>query len=155
MLVVPSVTLCIFDERDRLLLLRHDDGDVWSTPGGAVEPADSPADAAIREAWEEMQLVVEPTQIIGVYGGAGFDRRYDNGDITTYVMTVFDCVVRDGVARPDGVEVHEARYVSEDESVALHVPDWLNLVLPDVFAWRRSGGWKPALFAAPTWNPNS
>lgn len=37
-LLVASVTLCIFDARGRLLLLRHDDGDLWSTPGGTIEP---------------------------------------------------------------------------------------------------------------------
>lgn len=146
LLLVPSVTLCIFDDADRLLLLRHDDGDVWAPPGGTIEPGDTPATAAAREAWEEMRLRIRPRHVIGVYGGPGFEVRYDNGDVTSYVMTVFECDALAGPLELDGVEVHEARYVSEDELRDLETPSWLEQVAPDVFDWRRSGG-GPARFA--------
>ena len=37
-LLLPSVTAIIYGERGEILLVRQRDGDVWSTPGGAIEP---------------------------------------------------------------------------------------------------------------------
>lgn len=137
-LLIPSVTLCIFDDRGRLLLLRHDDGDLWSTPGGTIEPDESPAAAAVREAREELHIRIETTHIIGVFGGRGFDVQYDNGDITSYVMTAFRCDVLEGELEPDGVEVHEAMFVGADDWPLLSTPGWLHKVLPEIYAWARS-----------------
>lgn len=60
----------LFDERGRLLLVQQAETGYWSTPGGAVELGETPADAAVREAWEETGLLVEPVALIGVFGGS-------------------------------------------------------------------------------------
>jgi len=57
-LEVPTVSVVVFDERDRVLLVRHVEGNVWTTPGGMIEPYELPADAAVRETWEETGLHV-------------------------------------------------------------------------------------------------
>ena len=49
LLLVPSVTALVLDDRRRLLLLRHSDGDVWVAPAGAVDPEERPADSVVRE----------------------------------------------------------------------------------------------------------
>jgi 8-oxo-dGTP pyrophosphatase MutT (NUDIX family) len=45
----------LIDEQDRVLLLRANvgEGDVWITPGGALEPGETPEQAALRELGEE------------------------------------------------------------------------------------------------------
>jgi 8-oxo-dGTP diphosphatase len=58
-LLLPSVSVHVFGG-DRLLLVRRRDGGIRSTPGGAIEPDERPADAAVREAWEETGLLVRP-----------------------------------------------------------------------------------------------
>src|ERR1700716_97805 len=90
-LLLPSVTGIVYGEQGEILLVRQRDGDVWSTPGGAIEPDESPADAVVRETWEETGLLVKPLALIGVFGGPNFVVRYANGDETQYVMTVFEC----------------------------------------------------------------
>lgn len=55
--------LIVLDERHRVLLLRGRDrsgtyGQVWTTPGGAVEPGETHEQAARRELWEETGLEV-------------------------------------------------------------------------------------------------
>ena len=66
-LEVPTVSVIVHDERDRVLLVRHIEGNVWTTPGGMIEPYELPADAALREMWEETGLVVALDRIVGVF----------------------------------------------------------------------------------------
>nr|BFE78833.1 hypothetical protein GCM10020093_014340 [Planobispora longispora] len=68
LMVLPSVTACVFDDDGRLLMACHESG-VWAPPGGLIEPDERPADALVRELHEETGLTVEPLGIIGVYGG--------------------------------------------------------------------------------------
>ena len=60
LLLVPSVTAIIYDREHRILLARHAENGVWVAPGGSIDPDESPADAVVREVWEETGLLVEP-----------------------------------------------------------------------------------------------
>ena len=147
-LEVPTVSVIVFDERDRILLVRHVEGNVWTTPGGMIEPYELPADAAVREAWEETGLVVELKSIVGVFGGPACAGVYANGDKVSFVSTVFVATVAGGTLRPDGVETLETRYFSradlDNARVRPHVMLSLNA------AWARG---PDAHFERPTWRP--
>jgi hypothetical protein len=55
LLLLPAVSVLPVDQAGRLLLVRHaghDDG--WAVLGGAVEPGESPAQAAVRETREDI-----------------------------------------------------------------------------------------------------
>ena len=51
----PAARVLLIDAQDRVLLLRANvgEGDVWITPGGALEPGESAEQAALRELREE------------------------------------------------------------------------------------------------------
>jgi len=102
-LLLPSVSALVYDNFGHLLLVRQRDGDAWSTPGGAIEFDETPADAVVRETWEETGLLVSAARIFGVYGGPNFVVHYENGDEAQYVMVVFECAIQGGVLRSDGV----------------------------------------------------
>lgn len=87
-LLLPSVTILLFNESDRLLLVRHSNRGVWVAPGGMIEPDEAPLDAAHREMKEETGCEVELLRVLGVYGGPEFRVTYENGDEVGYVMTV-------------------------------------------------------------------
>ncbi len=106
LLLLPSATAIVFDDSGRMLLVRDADVDEWVAPGGSIEPNEAPADAVVREVWEETGLWVAPVGLIGVYGGSEFLVRYSNGDRVQYVMSVFECEVVEGQARPDGSETY-------------------------------------------------
>jgi 8-oxo-dGTP pyrophosphatase MutT (NUDIX family) len=129
-LLLPSVTAIIYGERGEILLVRQRDGDVWSTPGGAIEPDEDPVDAVVRETWEETGLLVKPTALIGVFGGPNFVVRYGNGDETQYVMTVFECSQISGRLGDSNDEITAARFVTESEFNTLAAPRWTRDVLP-------------------------
>jgi len=114
----------VYGEGGEILLVRQRDGDVWSTPGGSIEPDETPADAVVRETWEETGLLVRPIALIGVFGGPAFVVRYANGDETQYVMNVFGCSVVSGQLSASNDEVTASRFATEAELRTLDVPPW-------------------------------
>lgn len=147
LVLMPSVAALIFDEHGRVLLARHANGGVWSTPGGAIDPDEGPQDAVVREVWEELGLRVEPTRCLGSFGGPEFRITYANGDVVAYVITAFECRRLGGEIRPDGDEVLEARYVAADELRDLPLSAWATVVLPTLM--ERRADWVPPV----TWRP--
>ena len=149
LLQVPSVSVALRDEDGRVLLARHSEHDAWLLPGGAIEPAESPGDAAVREMFEETGMFVRLTGLVGVFGGPEFVVRYRNGHRTSYVMSVFAAELRGGAMRADAVEVLELRFVSEADAVRLPRAAWVAEVLEAVFhttagTFRRER-WEPPL----------
>ncbi|MDL4813068.1 NUDIX hydrolase [Actinomadura opuntiae] len=52
-----AARVIVLDEDDRVLLLRYDEGHIfWAVPGGALEPGETHAAAAVREIYEELGL---------------------------------------------------------------------------------------------------
>lgn len=61
-----GVHIAIIQE-GRVLLIQREDFEVWGLPGGIIDPDESIAEAAIREAGEETGLTVELTRLVGTY----------------------------------------------------------------------------------------
>ena len=128
--------------------MRHADTGTWTTPGGAIEPRESPADAAVREMWEETGLHVRLTRLAGVFGGDDFVVRYSNGDETSYAMVLFEAEILAGTPRPDGEETLEVRFFAPEELPGVDVPGWLpevirTVALGDERAHYRRENWQP------------
>jgi 8-oxo-dGTP pyrophosphatase MutT (NUDIX family) len=121
LLLVPTVVVIARDPRGHVLLV-HDRGSAqWTLPGGIMEPGESPADAAVREVWEEARVLATLTRLAGVVGGPGCVTTYANGDRLAWVATVFGAVVEDGVPVPDGTETDAARFVGPDALPAMNL----------------------------------
>ena len=76
----PSVTVdcVVFDERDRLLLIRRRNppfAGQFALPGGFVDPDETTEDAARRELLEETGLEARALRLVGVYSKPGRDPR--------------------------------------------------------------------------------
>jgi 8-oxo-dGTP pyrophosphatase MutT (NUDIX family) len=146
LVLVPSATALLFDAHGRVLLVLHSNRGLWVIPGGAIDPGEGPADAAVREAWEETGLYVEPLRIIGVYGGHRV--RYSNGDEVEYITTVFECRRISGTLRPDGEETLDVRYFDRGELDSPQIAPWVARLLRDAFERQPA-----AAFVPPTWRP--
>ena len=147
LLHVPTVAVLTYDAQGRVLLVRNACSTLWSTPGGIVEPGETPADAAVRETWEETGLWVELVRVVGIFGGEHCGATYPNGDRITWVATVFEARPLRGQVRADGDEVEEARYVGADELASLPCRPHLHLFLDA--GRQRDGAW----FAPAVWRP--
>ncbi len=104
LLVLPSVAVLPRDDRGRVLLVRLIDSGLWATIGGAIEPDESPQEAALREAEEEAGVRLSLGKMLAVLGGPEYRVTYSNGDQTSYVVTVFDATIVSGTPTADGDE---------------------------------------------------
>jgi ADP-ribose pyrophosphatase YjhB (NUDIX family) len=95
-------------ENDRVLLTRREDFEVWCLPGGAVDPGESIAQAAVREAREETGLEVHLTRLVGLYS-------WPNWHAEGTHAVVFAARPVGGELHIPPVEVLEARYFSLQE----------------------------------------
>ncbi len=92
--VSPKVaaSTAIFDEDGRILLMRRTDDGKWAIPGGLSEVYETPVQTAVREAKEEVGLIVKAESLIDVFcrfaGEYGFPH-------TTYSL-MYWCTVQDG-----------------------------------------------------------
>lgn len=114
-LLLPAVSVHITDDAGRLLLVHQRDRGQWGTVGGAIEPGESPAEAAVREAREETGLDLELVGLAAALGGPDFEMTYPNGDECAYISIVFDAHVVGGALTPDGDEVTECRWFGRDD----------------------------------------
>lgn len=138
-LVMPCVTALIRNEQGRLLMARHAGSDLWGTPGGGVDPNESPQDAVVREVREETGLEVVAGRVLGAWGGPEYLVVYGNGDQCSYVLIAFECTLVGGEPRPDGEEILELRWVTPEELEELPLPRWGGHLLPDLFRRLGSG----------------
>ncbi|MFC4112950.1 NUDIX domain-containing protein [Nonomuraea zeae] len=137
LLVLPSAACFVFDDDGRLLMARHGDVGKWAAPGGGIDPDERPEDAAVRELREELGVEVRVRGLIGVYGGPEFRVLYPNGHQVSYVIAVYGCALVSGVPEPDGEEINDFRWVTEQELTGLNTTAWTPLVAPRAFAWWR------------------
>lgn len=148
-LETPTVAVLTFDESGRVLLVRHVEGNYWTTPGGMIEPYELPADAAVREMWEETGLYVALTRVVGVFGGALCSGEYANGDKMAWVSTVFEAQPIRGTLKPDGEETLEVQYFSRVETRSLRCKPHVELFLEAGYARQEN-----AHFQQATWKPS-
>jgi 8-oxo-dGTP pyrophosphatase MutT (NUDIX family) len=120
LVLLPAVSVLLWDDRGRLLLMREAQTRLWQTVGGTVDPDESPWDAARREAAEETGLIVRLERLRTALGGPGYRVDYPNGDACSYVSIVFDAVVVSGELAGDD-EVAELRWFATEELAGLEL----------------------------------
>jgi 8-oxo-dGTP pyrophosphatase MutT (NUDIX family) len=119
LLTITAASISIFDDSGRLLLGQDVDTGGWTLPGGAIDPNEHPADAAVRECFEETGLLVKPERLVGAFGGPEFMVRYPNGDLTYYITVAFEASIVGGSLKADGEEIANLRYFTQAECGAL------------------------------------
>src|SRR5438874_1671758 len=108
MLLMPSVTAIVFNERKEVLLQKSADTNDWRLIGGVIDPGEQPADCVVREVKEEAGIDVIVQRIIGVHARPLV--TYPNGDKVNYVSTSFLCRATIGEPRVCDDESLEMKY---------------------------------------------
>jgi ADP-ribose pyrophosphatase YjhB (NUDIX family) len=70
-----GVNTLVRNPAGEVLLLKRQDNGLWSLPRGVGEIGETPAEAALRELWEEAGLRGEVIRLLGVFDGQPFAAR--------------------------------------------------------------------------------
>ncbi len=107
---MPSVGVfaVLFDDERRICCVRltyaHRG---WTTPGGRVEPGESPVAALKREVYEETGYSVEIGRLVGVYS-----KPEQDDIILSFQATATDCLE---VSRSSSAEIAEVRFFPSEQ----------------------------------------
>jgi 8-oxo-dGTP diphosphatase len=121
MLMLPGVSAVVVNEAGEILLGRRSDNGAWSLPAGTVDPGEQPAEAVIREIYEETGVHAAIERLAGV---ALHPVLYPNGDRCEYLNVFFRCRPTGGEARVNDGEMTEVAWFPVD-------------ALPPVNGWAR------------------
>jgi acetyl-CoA carboxylase carboxyl transferase subunit beta len=108
--IVPAAGVIIINERRQILLVQRGHEPQrgrWTLPAGRVEPGESPAQAAVREAFEETGLRVRiQREVLNVRLPTGDGREFDVHDFLASVI---------GGELVAGDDADDVRWFSQDE----------------------------------------
>jgi len=104
---ILGVNIAIVQE-GKVLLTKRRDFEVWCLPGGEVDDGESLVQAAVREAQEEVGLLVELERLVGVHSRPQWLATGGH-------VVIFAAKIIGGDLRIQPQEVLEARFFSRDE----------------------------------------
>jgi 8-oxo-dGTP pyrophosphatase MutT (NUDIX family) len=103
-IILMSAAAIIQDTQGRVLLGLRADTHNWGLPAGLMELGETPAGTMVREAYEELQLQIRPTQLVGVFTGPAMFHTYADGNQVQLAATLFRAEIVEGTPIPDGTE---------------------------------------------------
>ena len=115
-LMMPAAGVLIFNNEGKVLLQQRTDNLKWGVPGGSMELGETFEQTAIREAFEEVNLMVADLELFNVYSGEDLHYTYPNGHEVYIVTCVYICKnTYMGEIKMDIEETKDAKFFSRDE----------------------------------------
>jgi 8-oxo-dGTP pyrophosphatase MutT (NUDIX family) len=133
LVLLPAASVSIFDDRGYVLLGKDAETGFWTLPGGAIEAGEQPADAAVRECFEETGFLIAIESLIGIFGGPEFLVKYPNGDVASYTTVAFQGRIIDQNRRPSDGEMSEIGYFSQSDCENLTLSAPTRLIVKSTF----------------------
>ncbi len=128
-----GVDAAVLDAEGRILLIQRKDNGTWALPGGIAEIGSTPAEAVLRELWEEAGLRGEVTRLLGL-----FDNRRWPGWSKVHMWHLTLLVTCDDLTPAPGIECLDARFFAPEALPAeMHGNHRPRLI--ETFAALRSG----------------
>ena len=82
--------------REKVLLTKRADNDLWCLPGGGVEPGECVEETIVREVREETGLTVRVSRLVGVYSDPDWLVVYNEDDAVQIVALSFETEITAG-----------------------------------------------------------
>ncbi|WP_042430955.1 NUDIX hydrolase [Streptacidiphilus anmyonensis] len=122
-----AIAVVLDADGGRVLLGRRADNGLWSLIGGIIDPGEQPADAVVRECFEETGVIVQPEALTSVTVSGPV--VYANGDETQYLELTFRCRAVGGEARVNDDESTEVGWFDLRDLPALDEANQRRLAL--------------------------
>ncbi|KQX08285.1 MULTISPECIES: NUDIX hydrolase [unclassified Leifsonia] len=106
---------------DEVLVARRADNGRIAPIAGIIEPGEEPAVAAVREAFEETNVVIEVERLAWVHVLEPI--TYENGDRSVYLDLTFRCRYVSGDPHPNDGENTEVMWVHVDDLDSVGMTD--------------------------------
>lgn len=112
--LIPAASGVVADDSNRVLLIRRTDNDLWTIPGGAMEPGEDIATCCQREVLEESGIEVDIVSLVGIYSNPRHVVEYSDGEVRQQFSVCFACrPAGGGLATSD--ESSEVGYFTPEE----------------------------------------
>ena len=118
--LVPAASAIVADDEGRLLLGKRTDSDLWTIPGGTLEPGETIAETAVREVKEETGIDVEVVSLVGIYSNPRHVVEYSDGEVRQQFSVCFACR-RIGGDLATSDETSEVGYFSPGEIEGMEI----------------------------------
>jgi ADP-ribose pyrophosphatase YjhB (NUDIX family) len=130
--LVPAASAIITDDAGHLLLAKRTDNQLWTIPGGTMEPGETIAETAVREVKEETGIDVEIVSLVGIYTNPRHVVEYSDGEVRQQFSVCFVCRRLGGeLATSD--ETSEVRYFSPAEIERMEIHPSIRLRIQHFF----------------------
>ncbi len=110
----PGVAAILFDDQDRILILKRTKGPYWCIPGGRMEIGESAQECCIRETEEETGLKIVVKKLIGLYTNPRSICSYPDGNVHQSFIALFLCEIIGGWLR-ESEETTRFHWMSREE----------------------------------------
>lgn len=100
----------VLDTAGRVLLIQRKDNGHWALPGGLAEIGSTPAEAVLRELWEEAGLRGEAVRLLGI-----FDTRLWHSWSKVHILALTFQIECPDLTPSPGIECLDARFFPTDE----------------------------------------
>ena len=122
----------VFDDQQKILLIKRADNGMWAVPGGYMESGESLTEACAREVLEETGLNVQVQRLISVYTNPHLLLTYPDGNRWQLVVLHFAARPLSGELTSSN-ESTEVQFFSEVEAQDLEMNPFDQLRISDAF----------------------
>lgn len=121
--------------KDRLLLEKRRDSDIWGLPGGGCKKTETGRDAIAREIYEELGVRIPKDQFqkLAVYDDPGRIAAYRDGSIWRMVIVVYGFHFEEEPAMRISAESKDLRFFTREELKDIEIAITHSDIVEDLF----------------------
>ena len=121
--------------KDRLLLEKRRDSDIWGLPGGGCKKTETGRDAIAREIYEELGIRIPKDQFqkLAVYDDPGRIAAYRDGSIWRMVIVVYGFQFEEEPAMRISAESKDLRFFTREELKDIEIEITHSDIVEDLF----------------------
>lgn len=133
----PATAVALFNEKNKILLLKRKDSKNWTMPGGTLEFGENLTDCAIREVYEETGFNINIENIIGTYTNPKTVVEYSDGEVRQEFTILYSGRIISGTPKIDE-ESLDIKWIKLDNVHELDMAPSQKIRIKDVVNFKKT-----------------